>query len=36
MHHEFNLISKNQLSNKDAQQIIKQKVNKSEILELYM
>lgn len=36
MHHEFNLISKNQLSSRDAQQIIKQKVNKSEILEMYM
>ncbi|CDW78661.1 UNKNOWN [Stylonychia lemnae] len=36
MHHEYNLISKNQLSSRDAQQIIKQKVNKHEILEMYM
>lgn len=36
MHHEFNLIQKNHLSSRDAQHIIKQKVNKNEILEMYM
>lgn len=36
MHHEFNLISKNQLSSRDAQKFIKQQVNKTEILQMYM
>jgi hypothetical protein len=36
MHQEFANISKNKLSSKDAQKFIHQKVNKTEILELYM
>ena len=34
IHQEFNLLSKNQLSSRDAQAIIHQQVNKNEVMEL--